>query len=69
MPPFPYAAVGRLDDGTTSQVLLSGPGHALALRAGDAVDSQWRIDAVTDEGVRATWLPGQQQQIISYKTP
>ncbi len=66
LPAFPYVLIGRLDDGRP-QALLSGPLRSLAVAAGDVIDGQWRVDAVRDDGVTLTWLPGGQQQQLGFR--
>ena len=65
-PPFPYELVGRLQQGDQAQALMSGPVRTVALRAGDVVEGQWRIDKVDTSAVHLTWLPGAQPQRIEY---
>ena len=66
-PPFAYALIGRLDDGQPL-ALLSGPLRSIAVKAGDTVDGQWRIDAVGEQSVTLTWLPGNISQQIAFKS-
>jgi hypothetical protein len=66
-PPFPYQLIGRLVEGNQAQALLAGPQRSLAVKAGDVVDGQWRVDQVTERGLNLTWLPAKLNQIISFK--
>lgn len=66
-PAFPYQLIGRLVDGGQAQGFLSGPNRSLAVKAGDVVDGQWRIDQVTEQGVKLTWLPAQLTQTIAFR--
>ncbi len=56
-PAFPYTLIGRLDDGA-ARVLLSGRQRSFGAKATDVIDGAWRVDAVDDESVTLTWLPG-----------
>lgn len=56
-PPFPYRWIGRLDDGSTPQVLLAGAQRSFGARAGDVLDGRWRIDAIAGAQLQLTWLP------------
>lgn len=70
-PPAPYQMIGRVvesEGGKAVEVaLLSGPNKALSARRGDVIDGQWRVEQVSDSGVRLTWLPGQLPQNIVFK--
>lgn len=66
-PAFPYQLIGRLVEGAQTQGLLSGPNRSLAVKAGDVVDGQWRIDQVTEQGLKLTWLPAQLTQTIAFR--
>jgi hypothetical protein len=66
-PAFPYQLIGRLVDGDQAQALLAGPNRSLAVKAGDVVDGQWRVDQVTERGLSLTWLPAKLNQTVSFK--
>jgi hypothetical protein len=56
-PQFGYTLIGSLQQAGGWSALLAGPQHSVAVRAGDIVDGQWRIDQITPAGVDGTWLP------------
>ena len=70
-PPAPYQMIGRVVEGEGAQAvevaLLTGPNKAVSARPGDVIDGQWRVDRVTRDGVRLTWLPGQLPQNIVFR--
>ncbi|MCV2370560.1 hypothetical protein [Roseateles oligotrophus] len=66
-PAFPYQLIGRLVEGDQAQALLAGPVRSLAVKAGDVIDGQWRVDHVTERGLSLTWLPAKLNQTISFK--
>lgn len=66
-PPFPYALIGRLDDGVP-RALLAGPRNSLSAKTADLIDGEWRVDAVTPQGVSLTWLPGGIKKTITFGT-
>lgn len=70
-PPPPYQMIGRVVEGEGAQAvevaLLTGPNKALSARRGDVIDGQWRVEQVSDSGVRLTWLPGQLPQNIVFR--
>ncbi|MCV2353693.1 hypothetical protein LNV09_05895 [Paucibacter sp. B2R-40] len=66
-PAFAYQLIGRLVEGDQATALLAGPVRSLAVKAGDVVDGQWRVDQVTERGLSLTWLPAKLNQTISFK--
>ncbi|MGK2899648.1 MAG: hypothetical protein ACSLE9_13335 [Burkholderiaceae bacterium] len=64
-PPFTYVLIGRLDDGEP-RALLSGQRRSLGAKAADLIDGDWRVDAVTPQGVTLTWLPGGIKKTITF---
>ncbi len=67
-PPLPYQLIGRIeaDDGRPQAILAGSNGSLLQLRAGDLIDGQWRVEALTPDAVRLLWLPGQQPLTLSF---
>ncbi len=70
-PPAPYQMIGRVIEGEGAQAvdvaLLTGLNKAISARRGDVIDGQWRVEQVSDSGVRLTWLPGQLPQNIVFR--
>lgn len=64
-PPFPYTLIGRLDDGEP-RALFSGQRRSIGAKAADLIDADWRVDAVTPQGVVLTWLPGGIKRTITF---
>lgn len=65
-PPLPFRYLGRLEDGGAIAVFLveGNQPHARVLRQGD-VSGPYRVDEVTAEGMRLTYLPlNQSQQLL-----
>lgn len=67
-PPFPYQLVGRLTDGASRAVLNSAQRSAV-VGVGEVVDGQWRVDAVEPTGLRLTYLPLGQAQLVPFAPP
>ena len=67
--PFPYQLIGRFQQGDQVQALVTSPVRTLALRAGEVVEGQWRVDRIDDSALHLTWLPGQSAQRIGYSNP
>lgn len=68
-PSFPYQLIGRFHQGDHAQALVTNQVRTLALRAGEVVDGQWRVDKIDDAALHLTWLPGQFAQSIGYSNP
>lgn len=69
-PPLPFQFNGRLDEGGSIAVFLTQQKRQLIVRAGDAIDQTYRVDAITAERIEFTYLPLQQkQQLLTGKTP
>ncbi|MGQ3094175.1 MAG: hypothetical protein ACT6RP_12050, partial [Roseateles sp.] len=70
-PPPPYQMIGRVVEGeganAVEAALLTGPHKSLSAKRGDVLDGQWRVEQVSDSGVRLTWLPGQLPQNIAFR--
>lgn len=66
-PPFPYALIGRIEDGGAVHALLGGAQRTLGVRAADVIDGQWRVDEIGAAGLTLTWLPGGQRQTLAFR--
>lgn len=66
-PPFPYQWIGRIDDQGQVRALLEGPRRTLAVRAGEVIDRDWRVEAVGDDALSLLWLPGGKRLNLSYR--
>jgi hypothetical protein len=64
-PAFPYALIGRFDDGHGPQALLVSPLRTVNAKANDVIDGQWRVDQVLPNSMTLTWLPGNLQQTLN----
>ncbi len=66
-PPFPYQLIGRLSQAGQTQALLGSDQRSLAVKAGDTIDGQWRVQSVGDDSLELLWLPGPQPQTLRFK--
>ncbi len=66
-PPFPYQLIGRLSQAGQVQALLGSEQRSLAVRAGDTIDGQWRVQAIGDDSLELLWLPGPLPQTLRFK--
>ncbi len=63
-PPLPFRYMGRLtQDGKTEVFLLRGE-EILSIAAGQKIDAQYSVDAVTDSAIRITYLPLRTRQSL-----
>jgi hypothetical protein len=68
-PALRYTLVGSLQQAAGWQALLAGAQRSLAVRAGDVVDGQWRIDQVNASGLEGVWLPQGLPFSLRYPSP
>lgn len=66
-PPFPYQLIGRLVEASGPQALLGAEQRSLAVKVGDTIDGQWRVQAIGDESLELLWLPSQLPQTLRFK--
>ncbi|TKC89492.1 hypothetical protein FAZ69_11215 [Trinickia terrae] len=65
-PPVPFAYVGELDaKAEKPQVFLSNGDQLLIVSPGDVIDSQYRVESVSESDVVLTYLPLNQMQVVS----
>ena len=63
-PPFPYEYMGKLlEDGVLTAFFMQG-NRVLSIKAGDTVDSVYRVDQMTGEQMNLTFLPLKQSQVV-----
>ena len=71
-PRFPYAWIGRLEEGSppdrVTTALLAGPQRSVGVRAGDVLDTHWRIDRIAPTALQLTWLPTGQTLNLNLNT-
>ncbi|MCV2362385.1 hypothetical protein LNV23_02850 [Paucibacter sp. DJ1R-11] len=66
-PPFPYQLIGRLVEGSGSVALLSSASKTLAVKPGEVIDGQWRVDQIHERGLDLTWLPAKLTQSVNFR--
>ncbi|MDC8785702.1 hypothetical protein [Roseateles koreensis] len=67
-PPFPYQVMGRLVDGVEAQVFLVSANRSIAVKVGDVVDAQWRVENISEQGaLKLLWLPGRLTQTMALR--
>jgi hypothetical protein len=63
-PRLPFRYVGRLVDESTIVLLLAHGEEILSAQPGQTVGGQWRVEEVTDQEVRFTYLPLKTRQSL-----
>ena len=65
-PPVPFTYVGELDaKAAKPQVFLSNGDQLLIVSPGDEIDSQYRVESVSESDVVLTYLPLHERQVVS----
>jgi hypothetical protein len=68
-PPLPFVFVGMLERGATKPSAFIAKGDALfVVSVGDTVDSSYRIDSMTPDGIVMTYLPLNTKQTLNANT-
>ena len=69
-PPFPYAYMGKLlEDGVLTAFFTQG-NRVIPVQAGDTVDAVFRVDQMTNQNMKLTYLPlNQTQELVLGNTP
>lgn len=69
-PPFPYAYMGKLlEDGVLTAFFTQG-NRVIPVKAGDTVDAVFRVDQMTNQNMKLTYLPlNQTQELVLGNTP
>lgn len=68
-PPIPYTYLGRLVDGAVTTVFLTDRQRNLAVKVGDVIDNNYRLEQITDSSLTLTYLPLNAQQQLSLGAP
>lgn len=68
-PPLPFTFLGKKFEEGLWQVFLGRNEETYIVKENDAIDTLYRVDAVTPPTLTLTYLPLQQQQILSIGEP
>lgn len=63
-PPLPYTYFGKLQEGSKLTIFIAKQDQNYAIKAGDVLDGQYRVDSVTAQSVVFTYLPLNMQQTL-----
>lgn len=64
MPPLPFSYLGKFIDGENVVVFLSSADQNFAVREGDVVNGNYRIDEIAPPTMTITYLPLNQKQTL-----
>jgi hypothetical protein len=68
-PPFPYAYMGKLlEDGVTTAFFTKG-NRVIPVKAGDTVDAVFRVDQMTSQQMKLTYLPLNETLVLALGGP
>ena len=68
-PPFPYAYMGKLlEDGVTTAFFTRG-NRVIPVKAGDTVDAVFRVDQMTNQQMKLTYLPLNETLVLALGSP
>ena len=62
-PPLPFRYVGKMQDAGKLAVFLANGEESIVASAGQTI-GQYRVDAITDEEIRFTYLPMKTKQVL-----
>ncbi|CAD5373514.1 conserved exported hypothetical protein [Rubrivivax sp. A210] len=66
-PPPPWTLIGLVEEGgSVSALLLEGPNTRL-VRAGDALDGRWRVEAIAGRRVTLARSDGSARHVLNFK--
>lgn len=63
-PPLPFAYLGKVIEEGKLSVFLAHGGENLTAKPGDTIAGEYRLDAVTENEIRFTYLPLKTQQSL-----
>jgi hypothetical protein len=66
-PTFPYQVIGELTEGQNVRALLATSDRTLAVRVGEEIDGQWRVEQIDSDSLVLTWRPAHLRQTIVFK--
>ncbi|KIO50479.1 hypothetical protein [Nitrosospira sp. NpAV] len=64
-PPLTFKYLGKVTEGDETQVFLALAERNYVVKVGENIDSQYRVDEVTDHTVTLTYIPLNAKQVLS----
>jgi hypothetical protein len=68
-PPLPFRFVGRVYQDTGTQVFLARAAKVYAIKKGDVLDGEYRVDAIRGTELAFTHLPSGSRQLMQFTPP
>jgi hypothetical protein len=66
-PQAPYRLIGLVEEGGVVRALLLADQKTLVVAAGEAIDTQWRVESIVGREVTLRTLDGTDSQTLSFK--
>jgi hypothetical protein len=63
-PPLPFTYAGWLSQDGKTEVFVVRGDELISIAAGDTIDAQYRVDAITESSIRFTYLPLKKRQSL-----
>lgn len=64
-PPLPFQYMGRMQEGAVQTVFLLQQGRNIIAHQGEVLSGTYRVEQISESAVRFTYLPLNEQQILS----
>jgi hypothetical protein len=64
-PPLPFTSIGKLEDGAATTAFLLAADRTYAVRTGDTIDNNYRVEEVTPQRIVLLYLPLKVRQELS----
>ena len=68
-PPLQFKYLGRVTEGDETRVFLVLAERNYIVKPGENIDSQYRVDAVSDHAITLTYLPLNAKQMLAIAGP
>lgn len=68
-PPIPFTYLGRMVDAGVTTVFLTDRQRNLAVKVGEVIDNNYKLEQITDSSLTLTYLPLNAQQQMSLGAP
>jgi hypothetical protein len=68
-PPLQFKYLGRVTEGDETRVFLTLAERNYVIKPGENIDSQYRVDAVSDHAITLTYLPLNAKQMLAIAGP
>lgn len=63
-PPLPFAYAGKLVQDGTTELFVKRGNELVSIAAGQNIDAEYRVDAISESSIRFTYLPLNERQSL-----